>query len=155
MWRMGKKAPPPADPASMPDDLQKTIERFLTESGKIAKTFAQNLEDKKNLSEDLILKLDKRLKGYRELLHETEASFTRALGDLRALKEKEAANPAEKHVPPEPRIEDKANPAAPEVRALVLKLKREGNSVEDIAVRARLDRGEVELILELEGQFNI
>jgi hypothetical protein len=145
-----------SDPASMPDELQKTIERFLTESSKIAQTFSQNLEDKKNLSADLILKLDKRLKGYRELLKETEASFTRAVKDLQELKQKEAATKApEKYVPLEPRGEDKANPAAGEVRALVLKLAREGASVEDIAVKARLDRGEVELILELEGQFNL
>jgi hypothetical protein len=153
LWRLGKKSPE-ADPASMPGDLQKTIERFLSESGKISQIFTQNLEDKKTLSQDLILKLDKRLKVYRELLSETEASFTRALEGLKELKEKESTLPPE-YIPREPRTDDKANPAAPEVRVLVLKLAKEGKSIEDIAVRSHLDRGDVELILELEGQFNI
>jgi hypothetical protein len=152
--RIGKKPSQP-DPASMPAELQDTIERFLAESGKIAQAFSQNLEDKKNLSADLILKLDKRLKAYRELLGETEASFSKAVEGLKELKKTEASKAQEKYPPLDPRTEDKANPAAPEVRALVLKLRREGKSVEDIAVRSRLDRGDVELILELEGQFAI
>ncbi|MDR2459907.1 MAG: hypothetical protein LBE38_03860 [Deltaproteobacteria bacterium] len=155
LWRTGKKSNQKDSPnaASMPAELQNTMERFLSESNKLAQVFSKNLEDKKNLTSDLILKLDKRLKGYRQLLTETETSFTKAVNELKDLKEDKAA---QKYLAvPSAVLEDHANPAAPEVRTLVLKLAKEGKSVEDIAVRSKLNRGEVELIIELEGQFNI
>jgi hypothetical protein len=150
LFRTGKKDPPGA-PAQLPPDHQSTMTRIISESAKISKTFTQNLEDKKNLSADLILKLDQRLKSYQGLLSETEAAMDKAAAKLSEISKEGLRLSA---LPPPP-SGDKANPAAPEVRALVLKLAKEGLSVEDIAVRSRLHRGEVELIIDLESQFSV
>ncbi|MDR1081984.1 MAG: hypothetical protein LBQ79_13755 [Deltaproteobacteria bacterium] len=153
LWRTWRRPPPSAQGpgAAVPDGLKDTIERFLSESEKIAAAFSRNLEDKKNLSADLILKLDSRLVSYRQLLAETEASVEASVRKLRQIEKEGRMAPP----PAQPPQDQKANPAAPEVRALVLKLHREGLKLEDIAVRSRLHRGEVELILELERQFDI
>jgi hypothetical protein len=146
LWRT-KKRPDAADPATMPNNLKESIERFLTESDRIAEVFQVNLKDKKDLTSDLILKLDRRLKDYRELLQATDAAMLEAQRKLEELggelSKKLQSN------------ESKANPAAPEVRAQVLQLAKKGLSVEDIAVRSKLHRGEVELIIDLEHQFNV
>ncbi|MDR2349713.1 MAG: hypothetical protein LBF41_03655 [Deltaproteobacteria bacterium] len=155
LWRLGKK-PPESPAAAAPEELKKALERFLEESEKISESFSRNLEDKKNLSRDLILKMDKRLEAYATLLAATEASLAKAMKDFGDLEDRtEPGNEIGAKASREPGLPDKANPAAPEVRALVAKLAREGKSVEDIAVRSRLDRGEVELILELEGGFDL
>jgi hypothetical protein len=134
----------------MPEKLEKSLERFLSESEKIAQTFEVTLRDKKDLISDLILKLDRRLGDYRELLEVTRAAIAQSEqrlleleGDIRQSLTAEAQN------------NQKANPAAPEVRALVLQLAKKGYSVEDIALRSKLHRGEVELIIDLEQQFSI
>jgi plasmid maintenance system antidote protein VapI len=149
LFRTGRKDSK-SEPASIPTELQSTISRFITESEKISQSFSQNLEDKKNLSADLILKLDKRLGTYRELLKDTEASMARAITKL-----SEANQEGLRLSTLQSGGDGKANPAAPEVRALVLKLAKEGHSVEEIAEQAHLHRGEVELIIDLENQFNI
>lgn len=143
-----------ADPARMPDNLRNSIEKFLAESEKIAASFAQNLKDKKDLSADLILKLDRRLSDYQILLKQTEASFNAAQKRLAELRNNtaQARPPAG---PPVSAAEGKANPAAPEVRALVLQMAKKGHSPEEIAAKARLHIGEVELIIDLERQFNV
>ncbi|MDR1038064.1 MAG: hypothetical protein LBT40_16325 [Deltaproteobacteria bacterium] len=153
LWRTWRRPPSgqTGTGAAVPEELQKTIERFLSESEKIAVTFSRNLEEKKNLSSDLILKLDSRLASYRALLAETERAMEASVRKLAEIEKEGRLSP-----PPAQATQDqKANPAAPEVRALVLKLHREGLKLEDIAVRSRLHRGEVELILELERQFDI
>lgn len=140
-----------SDPARMPENLQKSIENFLAESEKIAAVFADNLRDKKNLSADLILKLDRRLSDYRALLKETEASYNTARKKMEELKK--AVD-----VPKMDTVSSgsaKANPAAPEVRALVLQMAKKGHTLEEIAAKARLHLGEVELIIDLERQFNV
>jgi hypothetical protein len=135
--------------ARMPENMQNSIEKFLTESEKIAATFERNLKDKKNLSADLILKLDRRLSDYQLLLKKTETSLNSACKKLADLK-------SAPEVPPGPAaVSGKANPAAPEVRALVLQMAKKGHSPEEIAAKARLHLGEVELIIDLESQFNI
>lgn len=147
------------DPARMPENLKNSIEKFLADSEKIAVVFAENLKDKKELSADLILKLDRRLSDYQALLKRTEGAYSEAQKKLADLK-------AElKTVPEAPKISipspapagglDKANPAAPEVRALVLQMAKKGHTPEEIAAKARLHLGEVELIIDLERQFNV
>ncbi len=138
------------DPAKMPENLQNSIEKFLSESDRIAAVFAENLKDKKELSADLILKLDRRLSDYQILLKQTEASFNASQKKLAEVKAAQGSG-----AQPDPPAADKANPAAPEVRDLVLQLARKGLSPEDIAAKARLHLGEVELIIDLERQFNV
>ena len=146
----------PADPAEMPEKLKVSIENFLTESEKIADVFARNLKDKKDLSTDLILKLDRRLSEYQELLRRAEAGLAEA-GHILAELESKTARPvsAEAALSPVSASEGKANPAAPEVRALVLQMAKKGHTHEEIAAKARLHLGEVELIIDLERQFNV
>ena len=141
------------DPARMPENLKNSIEKFLADSEKISAAFDQNLKDKKDLSADLILKLDRRLSDYQILLKQTEASLAVAQKRLTELKN----TPGVKAAPPAavPAADGKANPAAPEVRALVLQMAKKGHSPEEIAAKARLHLGEVELIIDLERQFNI
>jgi hypothetical protein len=146
LWRQRRLSAPP-EPAVMPERLKEGIERFLGESERISAAFQRNLDDKRELTADLILKLDRRLADYRALLEATEAAVAAAekrLSDLGG-----EIDQAAKLQAPEPM----ANPAAPEVRAMVLQLARKGLSVEDIAVRARLHRGEVELIIDLGRDF--
>ncbi len=134
------------DPARMPNNLKESIERFLSESEKISQSFAQNLKDKKDLSASLILKLDRRLADYRTLLKQVEESFI------------EAQKKAHEQVPAPITFAaeiDRANPAAPEVRTMVLQLAKKGLTIEEIAQKARLHRGEVELIIDLEKQFSV
>jgi len=140
-----------SDPARMPENLKNSIEKFLTESEKIAAVFDRNLSDKKELSADLILKLDRRLSDYKVLLQEAETSFAAARKQLDELKR---AMDVPK-VPQAPAAAGKANPAAPEVRALVLQMARKGHTPEEIATKARLHLGEVELIIDLERQFTV
>jgi septal ring factor EnvC (AmiA/AmiB activator) len=153
IWRRTRLARP-QDPTRMPENLKNSIENFLAESEKIAGVFAENLKDKKDLSADLILKLDRRLSDYQVLLRQTEASFNAAQKKLAALKNSPAAL-ASVAAPGATAGPAKANPAAPEVRALVLQMAKKGHSPEEIAAKARLHLGEVELIIDLERQFNL
>lgn len=143
-----------SDPAQMPENLQNSIEKFLADSEKIAAAFDRNLKDKKNLSSDLILKLDRRLSDYQALLKQTEASLAAAQKKLAEMKNSPAA-PKNMGGPMISAAEGKANPAAPEVRALVLQMAKKGHSPEEIATKARLHLGEVELIIDLERQFSV
>jgi DNA-binding NarL/FixJ family response regulator len=103
------------------------------------------LEDKKKLSADLILKLDRRLADYQDLLVRTEEAIKE--GEKRLTKLAEGARgPVEREGP---------NPAAPETRAQVLRLAKKGLSVEEIALKSNLLRGEVELIINLEKDFSL
>ncbi|UQZ89460.1 hypothetical protein C4J81_09715 [Deltaproteobacteria bacterium Smac51] len=150
------RSPESGDPARMPENLQNSIEKFLSESDRIAAVFAENLKDKKELSSDLILKLDRRLSDYQILLKQTEASFNAAQKKLAELKATSgSASAVQAKIDASPVATDKANPAAPEVRALVLQLARKGHTPEEIASKARLHLGEVELIIDLERQFNV
>ncbi len=153
---MRTRAAGKSDPARLPENLKNTLEKFLVESDKIAATFAENLKDKKNLSTDLILKLDRRLSDYQALLKQTEAGLAAAQKKLAELN-KGPSGPVKVPMPAAtgPTIEGKANPAAPEVRALVLQMARKGHTPEEIAAKARLHLGEVELIIDLERQFNV
>jgi DNA-binding NarL/FixJ family response regulator len=139
------EATAPESPPVLPTErLNEVIERFLSESEKISRSFEANLKDKKELSADLILKLDRRLADYRELLSRTEEA-------VKALEKRLAELDAEYMAPKE---REGPNPAAPETRALVLKLAKKGLSVEEIAAKSRLLRGEVELIVNLEKEFS-
>lgn len=124
--------------AQVPENVQASIERFLAESEKLSAHFTENLLQKKELSLGLLLKLERKINEMNRLLERAETSLSQA--DRPSLP---AADP------------HKANPAAPENRALVVKLANQGKSVEEIARTARLHRGEVELILDLERQFKI
>jgi hypothetical protein len=150
LWRSRKKSEA-GHGAGIPDNLRESIERFLAESEKIAETFQVTLKDQKDLTSSLILKLDRRLADYKELLAATEGAIREA--ENRLLKVGGEVNKAQYQAQ---YVEaGKANPAAPEVRAMVLRLAKKGLSVEDIAVKARLHRGEVELIIDLEHQFSV
>jgi len=146
IWRR-TRAVRPEDTPHLPENWQRPLEQFLEEAEKLSATFARNLEDKKNLSADLILKLDRRLSDYQVLLKQTEASFNSAQKKLTELRQ-DAAAPASAPA-------QEANPAAPEVRALVLQMAKKGHSPEEIAAKARLHLGEVELIIDLERQFSL
>ncbi len=124
--------------AQVPQELQSAMERFLNESERLSETFSQTLKQKKELSVSLLLKLERKINEMKSLLEETERDFSKA-GHSR-------------HPMPE---SDKANPAAPENRALVIKLADQGLSIEEIARKAHLHRGEVELIIDLERQFKL
>jgi hypothetical protein len=154
LWRSRKKSEL-ANPAAIPDNLRASIERFLEESEKIAETFQITLKDQKDLTSSLILKLEGRLADYKELLAVTEAAIREA--ENRLLKVGGEVNQAQIRAQYQAQYLEpsKANPAAPEVRAMVLQLAKKGLSVEDIAVKARLHRGEVELIIDLEHQFSL
>jgi len=120
------------------DELQSSIEHFISESEKLSETFTNNLRQKKELSLGLLLKLERKINELNRQLERAEQDLARV----------GTARPA---LPPVD--DDKANPASPESRALVLKLAGQGRSVEEIARQARLHRGEVELILDLEKKF--
>jgi hypothetical protein len=145
IWR-NTRAGKPEEPAHLPETWQHSLENFLEEAEKLSATFAKNLEDKKNLSADLILKLDRRLSDYQVLLKQTEASFASAQKKLAGLNQ----GAAEQALAAPP-----ANPAAPEVRALVLQMAQKGLPPEEIAAKTRLHIGEVELIIDLERQFSV
>jgi DNA-directed RNA polymerase specialized sigma24 family protein len=147
LWRSKKK--PPQVTTAMPEDLKESFERFLSESSRFAESFQKNLEAKKELSSELLLKLDRRLADYQKLLTATEESIGAAEKRLKDLDE-EIQRKAQSGA-----NEAMANPAAPEVRAMVLQLAKKGLSLEDIAVRAKLHRGEVELIIDLEQRFKV
>ena len=117
-----------------PAEMTAAMERFLEQSQKLSDSLAANLEEKKELSVSLILKLERKINEMNELLQQAERRDNY------------------KQAPPETE-ERKANPAAPENRALVVRLAAKGLSVEEIARRSKLHRGEVELILDLEKQF--
>jgi hypothetical protein len=114
------------------------MNRFLTESEKLARTFDENLKQKKELSVNLLLKLERRIHEMNELIAKAE-------------KELSKVNQAR----PGSHSDEKANPAAPENRAMVVKLAGRGLTIEDIARKTRLHQGEVELILDLEKQFDL
>jgi exonuclease VII large subunit len=137
-----------AAPVLLPDKVKETIERFLSESEKISQAFEANLKNKKELSADLILKLDRRLTDYQNLLNKTEEAIKTGEKRLAQLTENGVALVAASE-------HGQANPAAPETRALVLRLAKKGLSVEDIAVSSKLLRGEVELIINLEKEFEV
>lgn len=149
IWRRTSRR----DRPRLPDDLSASMEHFLSEAEKISRTFTENLRDKKELSADLILKLDRRLAEYQALLKLTEASLASA--QKKAAEIRSALPSAAPAAPVPPPSEGKANPAAPEVRALVLQLAKKGCSPEEIASKAKLRLGEVELIIDLERQFNV
>jgi hypothetical protein len=119
------------------DELHGAVERFLSESDRLSRNFSKNLEQKKELSLSLLLKLERKINEMNSLLRSAEKSQP-------VIETKEVANDV-----------DQVDPATPESRTLVLKLAREGFSPEEIARQARLNRGEVELILDLERQFRL
>jgi DNA invertase Pin-like site-specific DNA recombinase len=145
LWRRAK-AVRPEEPARLPEDLEHSLGNFLAEASKLSAAFEKNLQDKKNLSADLILKLDRRLSDYQNLLKQAEVGFQIAQKKLAGLRPDGAASaPAA----------DQANPAAPEVRAMVLQMAKKGHPPEEIAAKTRLHLGEVELIIDLERQFSL
>ena len=120
----------------MPSEVQEAMERFLEESERLSTAFSRNLEQKKDLTMDLLLKLERKTNDMRELLERAE--------------QHDFGPPREERPEADP---DRANPAAPENRTMVLRLAGRGLSVEEIARKVRLHRGEVELILDLEKHF--
>ncbi|MCL2029368.1 MAG: hypothetical protein FWG97_03000 [Deltaproteobacteria bacterium] len=147
IWRR-TRAVRPEEPARLPENLEHSLEKFLEEAERLSVAFERNLKDKKNLSADLILKLDRRLSDYQNLLKETETSLNNAQKKLVGLNNKGGTHAADSAA-------DRANPSAPEVRAMVLQMAKKGHSAEEIAAKTRLHLGEVELIIDLESQFNL
>ncbi|MFH1135157.1 MAG: hypothetical protein V1816_03635 [Pseudomonadota bacterium] len=122
---------------NIPDETKTAWDNFFKESEKLSLTFTENLRQKKELSLGLLLKLERKINELNALLDHAEKTLE--------------VNRIKRDFPMET---DKANPAAPENRELVIRLAQRGQSVEEIARQARLHRGEVELILDLEKQFN-
>ena len=122
----------------IPEEMLSSWENFFAESEKLSQTFTENLRQKKELSLGILLKLERKINELNSLLEHAEKTLeeNRINRDF-------------------PLDDDKANPAAPENRELVIRLAQRGQSVEEIARQARLHRGEVELILDLEKQFNV
>ena len=154
IWRRTSRMSSQAASPQMPEELTASMENFLVEAEKISQTFTDNLQERKELSADLILKLDRRLAEYQTLLKMTEASLAAAQKKAAEIKKITSSAPAAP-ASTKPSSEIKANPAAPEVRALVLQLAKKGCPPEEIASRAKLRLGEVELIIDLERQFNL
>lgn len=153
IWRRTRRIPQQQSQSlRLPDEFTASMESFLAEADKISQNLAENLKDKKELSADLILKLDRRLSEYQALLKLTEASLEAA--QKKAAELKNYVPQLAKGSASSLRPEGKANPAAPEVKALVLQLAKKGCSPEEIADKAKLRLGEVELIIDLERQFN-
>jgi len=121
----------------IPEELTTTISRFISDSEKLSKEFTENLRQKKEISLNLLLKLERKINEMNRLLERAEQNLSQT-----GVSRPGGLEP------------DQNNPATPENRALVLKLAGQGMAVEEIARRARLLRGEVELILDLEKQFN-
>ena len=121
-----------------PEHIEEALNRFITESEKLSVHFTENLKQKKELSLSLLLKLERKINEMNQLLERAEGGLAKAAPD------KVSSLPSGKN-----------NPAAPESRALVLKLAAKGHSIEEIARTALLHRGEVELILDLEKQFDL
>ncbi|MBW2622618.1 MAG: hypothetical protein JRD68_06905 [Deltaproteobacteria bacterium] len=121
-----------------PEQLDSSISQFITESEKLSERFTENLKEKKELSLALLLKLERKINEMNQLIQTAEERTSQV--DLAR---------------PESIMADKDNPASPKSRALVLKLATKGHSIEEIAREARLNRGEVELILDLDKQFSI
>ena len=121
---------------NVPEDVQKAMERFLVESEKLSRTFTDTLRQKKELSFSLLLKLERKINEMNRLLEQAENVVSQT---------KLSSSTA---------VEKKANPAAPENRAQVLHLAEQGLSIEKIARKTNLHLGEVELIIDLENQFN-
>jgi hypothetical protein len=147
IWRRTRPVRPEESPRP-PENWQQPLEHFLAEAEKLSAAFERNLEDKKNLSADLILKLDRRLSDYQALFKQIEAGCDSARKELAELDQSKASQTATAAA-------QEANPAAPEVRALVLQMAKKGHSPEEIAAKARLHLGEVELIIDLERQFSL
>lgn len=122
----------------LPDNIDPGIEKFIEESKKLSDHFSENLAEKKELSLNLLLKLERKINELNLLLERAEKETNKQKASI------DLTLPV-----------DKENPAAPESRALVLKLSSKGMSVEEIARKAKLHRGEVELILDLERHFEI
>lgn len=130
--RMGKGG------AEVPENLQNAMDKFLAESEKLSSRFTETLEQKKEISVNLLLKLERKINDMNRLLEKAEQDLSEVQ------RNKQPAPP-----------DDKSNPAAPENRALVKKLAERGLSVEEIARKAKLHKGEVELIIDLEKQFEL
>ncbi|MEW6266657.1 MAG: hypothetical protein AB1641_26595 [Thermodesulfobacteriota bacterium] len=127
-----------AGPAALPPEVDQAMQRFLTESEKLSTAFSEALRQKKELSVNLLLKLERKISEMQRLLDQAEQKLSQAARSTETSPDS-----------------DKANPAAPENRTLVLRLAEQGLSVEEIARKARLHRGEVELILDLEKRINL
>lgn len=121
-----------------PEHIEESLNRFITESEKLSVHFTENLKQKKEISLSLLLKLERKINEMNQLLERAEGGLAKAA-------------PSQVSSLPS----GKNNPAAPESRALVLKLAAKGHSIEEIARTALLHRGEVELILDLEKQFDL
>jgi len=121
-----------------PEQLETSISQFITESEKLSERFTENLKEKKELSLALLLKLERKINEMNNLIQMAEERTSKV-----ALARSET------------KADDKDNPASPKSRALVLKLAQKGHSIEEIAREARLNRGEVELILDLDKQFSM
>lgn len=120
------------------EQLESSVENFLVESQKLSERFSKNLNEKREISLNLLLKLERKINEMNQLLQEAEDKISKT---SRTQSWGISGN--------------KENPAAPESRALVLKLDAKGLSIEEIANKSRLHRGEVELILDLERQFEL
>jgi DNA-binding NarL/FixJ family response regulator len=127
----------------VPPEVDEAMQRFITQSEKLSETFDRALREKKEISVDLLLKLDHRIQEINGMLDRAERDLDRTRNTTRS---------------PSPELESvsrRANPAAPENRALVVRLAGQGQSVSEIARRTGLQQGEIELILDLERQFDL
>ena len=120
-----------------PEQIETSISRFISESEKLSEQFTNNLIEKKDLSLTLLLKLERKINEMNHLVQTVEENSS----NTRLARTKSIS-------------ESKENPASPKSRGLVLKLANKGHTVEEIAREARLNRGEVELILDLDKQFS-
>ena len=122
----------------VPEELGDAVSNFLAESEKLSATFNQTLQEKKELSLSLLLKLERKINDLNGLLARAEEG----LDQVRQGRGLETDS-------------ERANPAALENRAMVVRLAEQGLSVDEIARQVRLHKGEVELIIDLDRQFNL
>jgi hypothetical protein len=81
------------------------MEHFLEESKKVSEAFTENLNQKKELSINLLLKLERKIAEMDRLIKRADRDLSGSVRSNLPINEPE-----------------KANPAAPENRALVIKL---------------------------------
>lgn len=141
IWRR-PKGPKTAGPENL-QVLMKSWPHLIKETEEASLNFQKNLQEKRELSAGLIAELDLRLKECQRLLNELDTKIAQAQRPA-------PLNPAVTFY----RESGQANPAAPETRAMVLKLAQKGLSMAEIAVQTNLHQGEVELIIDLEKQLD-
>lgn len=111
------------------DEELKTFEALVREADNTAEQFKKQLQEKHKAVNELNARLDKRIHSLNILINRADAAVSRY-----------AAPPVE---------DNSASPGGGYRQAEILKLAENGYSIEDIASRLSIQRGEVTLVLNM------